>query len=351
MPLSSRGGSPTPYSVGDDGLSENSDDFAPTITSLQSPPRPRGVLQSLNRVFLAFANYGSANKKEKLQHMDGAKWAKFCRDCGLQNSKTFTAVQVDLAFQKVKTKGERRVDFEEFKDAVAMVAELRGESFAELCELINAKGGPQSNATRAEYVKFADPDNFTGAYAANVGRSSVMRHVPSNWERELKNVKPTPRLKKLFNAHCAFGKGDKDLMNQKTFCKVMKDCNLFDKKFTPTRADIIFTKIKAHGERVVKLDGFTRALQLVAQEKNASYEDLVEHVCACDGPASSGTAALWTKFHDDKSTYTGAYAAIAGASKSTRVHESHDAWKSKRQVRSISHWSSYDRVGVVNADP
>ena len=42
-----------------------------------------------------------------------------------------------------------------------------------------------------------------------------MRHVPSNWERELKNVQPTPRLKKLFNAHCAFGKGDKDLMNQK----------------------------------------------------------------------------------------------------------------------------------------
>ena len=57
--------------------------------------------------------------------MDGAKWAKFCRDTGLQNKKTFTSMQVDIVFSKVKAKGERKIRFEEFKDACPMVAEMK----------------------------------------------------------------------------------------------------------------------------------------------------------------------------------------------------------------------------------
>ena len=81
--------------------------------------------------------------------MDGAKWAKFCRETGLQNRRTLDAVQVDLIFSKVKTRGERKISFEEFKDAVAMVAEMRGRTFADTCLLVVSKGGPQSAGTRA----------------------------------------------------------------------------------------------------------------------------------------------------------------------------------------------------------
>ena len=31
--------------------------------------------------------------------------------------------------------------------------------------------------------------------------------------------------------------------------------------------------------------------------------------------------------------------------------DAHFSYIARRQVRSISHWSPYDRVGVVNADP
>ena len=51
-------------------------------------------------------------------------------------------------------------------------------SFAELTAIITAKGGPQNSGTMAEYNKFAEPENFTGSYAANLGLS-VLRNVPA----------------------------------------------------------------------------------------------------------------------------------------------------------------------------
>ena len=102
--------------------------------------------------------------------MDGSKWAKFCRETGLQDGRRVDSTSVDIIFSKVKPRSERRITFEEFKDAVAMVAEMRGERFRDISDRVSRVGGPQQQGTtRAEYVKFADPSNFTGAYAANLG--------------------------------------------------------------------------------------------------------------------------------------------------------------------------------------
>lgn len=81
------------------------------------------------------------------------KRAKFCRDTGLQNKKTFTSVSVDIVFSKVKAKGERKIRFEEFKDAISIVAEMKGCTFEVLCNTIREQGGPQSSGTKAGLYK------------------------------------------------------------------------------------------------------------------------------------------------------------------------------------------------------
>ena len=153
-----------------------------------------GSLESLYDTFLAYCNYGVRGVGEDA--MDGAKWAKFCRETGLQNRRTLDAVQVDLIFSKVKA-GRAKISFEEFKGAVAMVAEMRGRTFADTCALVVSKGGPQSSGTRAEYVKFAEPSNFTGAYAANLGST---RRRATRRMRCGSSKYPRPKCRTTFDA-------------------------------------------------------------------------------------------------------------------------------------------------------
>ena len=118
-------------------------------------------------------------------------------------------------------------------------------------------------------------------------------------------------------------------MEGKTFSKMMKDCGLYDKKFTATSADITFSKAKPKGERRISLKDFCFALDLVAEEKGMSYDDLVSAIASSEGPASSGTKADAVKFHDDKSMYTGAHNANLGGS--AKIRERKD-WRDGREL-------------------
>ena len=307
---------------------------------------PVGSLESLYDTFLAFANYG-VRGGETTDTMDGAKWAKFCRESGLQNRRSLGPVQVDIIFSKVKRKGERRIAFEEFKDAVAMVAEMRKQTFTDVCMLIVTRGGPQSHGTRAEYVKFADPSNFTGAYAANLGMASKGRHkADASWKRKMPRIEPSDDLRRVFSVFNAFGGGNPSFMEGKTFIKLLRDCGLIDgqvrdargRRFTPTAADLIFTKVKPKGERVIEMDDFVLALQLVADECGAPYEYVHDFVCGVDEPSNNGgTVGEYNKFYDDKDLYTGAYAAQFGVQKRPRAHRE---WREDRKRSSATPFSS-----------
>ena len=291
-----------------------------------------GSLESLYDTFLAYCNYGVRGVGEDA--MDGAKWAKFCRETGLQNRRTLDATKVDLIFSKVKTRGERKITFEEFKDAVAMVAEMRGRTFADTCLLVVSKGGPQSSGTRAEYVKFAEPSNFTGASAANFGFDAKARHKADEmWKLKMPAPEVSDDLRRVFAEFCAFGGGNPGFMEGKTFIKLLRDCGLIDgkvrdaagRRFSQTSADLIFTKVRPKGERVVEIEDFALALRLVADEIGATYEYVHDFVVTVDGPSNTGTKAEYNKFYDDKESYTGAYAAQFGVEKPLRKHEE---WRS-----------------------
>ncbi|GBG80331.1 hypothetical protein CBR_g30699 [Chara braunii] len=127
----------------------------------------KGTYSSIEDVYETFANFGSGAVRTpaKLVNMDGGKFAKFCRDGGLLD-KQFTATAVDLIFSKVKPKGDRKINYDEFVQALELIAEAKGISMDDLKHQIMGAGGPSSSGTVPDAVKFHDDKSlYTGVHA------------------------------------------------------------------------------------------------------------------------------------------------------------------------------------------
>ena len=171
-------------------------------------------LQSLNDRFLQFAGYGTRQPETQL---DGKNFTKLCKDCGIIDKK-FTTTDSDIIFSKaslpsptnvpdsesaecgldsvpgvqVKAKSARKLTFTEFKRALEDIAVkkvssapqcwclivcpqpvvLQGLNTTDIEEAIINSGGPKSQATKADYVKFHDDKStYTGTYARRVSLS------------------------------------------------------------------------------------------------------------------------------------------------------------------------------------
>ncbi|KAJ9514463.1 hypothetical protein QJQ45_016206, partial [Haematococcus lacustris] len=95
------------------------------------------------------------------------------------------------------------------------------------------------------------------------------------------------------------GHGSKLEMDGSSFAKLCRDCKLLDKKFTLTRADLIFQSVKPVvgagvvgpvkpvGHRAIGFAEFKKALELVATEKAAEAVDIINIVCCSGGPLLS----------------------------------------------------------------
>ncbi|KAF6258199.1 p25-alpha-domain-containing protein [Scenedesmus sp. NREL 46B-D3] len=116
----------------------------------------------LKATFVSFASFGT---REPVEVMDGAHFQKMCRDCGLLG-RHLSTTDVDLIFAKVKTKGARKITFEQCLTALAAISEKKVLAFEDTVAQVLEAGGPIAHATKADNVRLHDDKSlYTGVYA------------------------------------------------------------------------------------------------------------------------------------------------------------------------------------------
>lgn len=86
----------------------------------------------LKKTFISFCSFGSRTMTEEI---DSARFVKLCRDSRLLG-KGLSATDVDLFFLKTKAKGSRKATFEQFVQALSLIAEKKGKSLEDVVQQI-----------------------------------------------------------------------------------------------------------------------------------------------------------------------------------------------------------------------
>lgn len=107
----------------------------------------------------------------------------------------------------------------------------------------------------------------------------------------------------VFKAYCHSGD-----MDSKTFIKLCKDIKLLNKQFSSGDADLVYQKAKKKNGSIKYQTFRNEILVDIAAKKGCDVNSLVNKIAASDGPVIRATATDNVRFHDDKSTYTGAVA-------------------------------------------
>lgn len=109
--------------------------FASTAQAVvaASPSLKQDGTSSYQEVFQAFCGLRDA--------MDGKGFSKLCKDCGLLDRR-FSAADADLIFAKVCPRGNRRINMQQFEEAVWLIGRKRGMDYGTLLDSIANSAGP-----------------------------------------------------------------------------------------------------------------------------------------------------------------------------------------------------------------
>ena len=133
--------------------------------------------------------------------------------------------------------------------------------------------------------------------------------IPQSSPRPMSSKPRAANVYEVFLAFCNFGtRQEVSEMDGAHFSKFCRDCKLLGKGLTSTDVDLIFTRVKPIGQRRIQYDEFVQALSMMAEKKNIPLQVLTEEILAAGGPAVKATKTVYTRLHDDRSTYTGVYA-------------------------------------------
>jgi len=289
--------------------------------------------------------------------MDGKTFAKLCREYNLID-KTLTANDVDIVFAKVVPKGLRRIGYDNFSCALALLAEKKGTSVDHIYHALNqAKKPARPSSTgdasrRRPVVADAMRAQSPGGRLQNTGRelSPGRVHSPRHTQivtqssnigqmtkqmrqstpallGSLPNVsrKDLPNVEDTFKVYC----GKSVDMDGKTFFKLCKDCALIDASMPATEVDIIFAKVNPRGHRRMCFESFEHALRWIALKKDVDEVTVRSVIQQSQGPVRRCTKVDLVRLHDDKSTYTGThcFGGPEGVSKTYQTSREEALWK------------------------
>jgi hypothetical protein len=173
-------------------------------------------------------------------------------------------------------------------------------------------------ATKTEAVRFYDDKStFTGAHAHNenfdgvdctkaLGRhdkAAARAHAASHGGAD----GDWGACRGVYEAFCEHGK-----FEGKHFQKLCLDCpGLLSHGFGKRDIDLIFAGAKGR-VKFIDFEQFKECVRKIAVKRGQSVPEVQEIIARCDGPVVNATQADAVRFHDDKSTYTGAHASVHG---------------------------------------
>uniref|UniRef100_A0A8D0GGG0 Tubulin polymerization promoting protein family member 2 n=1 Tax=Sphenodon punctatus TaxID=8508 RepID=A0A8D0GGG0_SPHPU len=167
-------------------------------------------MSALETAFRKFAMYGDTAATGN--DMTGKNFSKMCKECGVMDGKAVTSTDVDIVFNKVKTKGARNITFAEFQQAMK---ELCGKRF---------KGKSPEEALQAMYAL------TEGKEPGNVGVTKAT--TAGGVDRLTDTRKYTGSHKERFD-ESGKGKGmagRENLNNNTGYVGAYKGANTYDKK-------------------------------------------------------------------------------------------------------------------------
>ncbi|NXP16176.1 TPPP2 protein, partial [Thinocorus orbignyianus] len=91
--------------------------------SLPTPFLHSSKMSEVEAAFRKFAVYGDTSASGN--EMTGKNFSKMCKECGVMDGKAVTSSDVDIVFNKVKTKGARTITFAEFQQAMKELCSKR----------------------------------------------------------------------------------------------------------------------------------------------------------------------------------------------------------------------------------
>jgi hypothetical protein len=157
-------------------------------------------LAELHNVYERFCSFGSnrnLNSTFNLNDcsMEGSKFAKLCRETNLLD-KNITPTEVDITFNRVKGKTERKINFGQFQEALNQLAAKKypgkptAEAFNLICATITGSGGPIATtfvkpAQTSITERLTDPNRYTGTQKAQFGS---MQNMDANTKRKHVNI-------------------------------------------------------------------------------------------------------------------------------------------------------------------
>ena len=121
---------------------------APRLIDVLRSDYPEDI-RALRQAFVSWAIFGlrdpSVNKKTV--QLGSAHYMKLLRDTGLVGRKGVSTTDADLIYTKVKAKGQLRLSFVHFVDALGAIAELRSRDVLSVVRQITSHPGPVLNGT------------------------------------------------------------------------------------------------------------------------------------------------------------------------------------------------------------
>ena len=136
----------------------------------------------IRAMFDYYANFGRSTAQGTMDTMDSFMFMKFAKECPGLLGGALTRTEVDLIFTKAKPKGERRLEFEHFLDALSAFSEKKYPGIDpadalqslitkhlvpqyEMVQLEMAKTGETEIPVTGVFKRLYDVRNYTGVYA------------------------------------------------------------------------------------------------------------------------------------------------------------------------------------------